>query len=54
MCFCTQKAVTGRLTSAHLESFERFCDLAAERAKSRGMNEEVLNSLLNDSTEELL
>ena len=37
-----------KLTAAHVEAFERFCDSVAEKAKARGLTEEKLSELLSN------
>ena len=37
-----------KLTSAHLDAFERFCDQIGEQAKAKGLTELKLNKLLTD------
>lgn len=37
-----------KLTAAHVEGFERFCDSVAEKAKARGLTEEKLAELLSE------
>jgi hypothetical protein len=39
-----------KLTSAHLDAFERFCDQIGEqaKAKAKGLTELKLNKLLTD------
>ena len=40
------KADYDRLMRRNVESFQRFCDNVGERAKKRGLTEEILGSLL--------
>lgn len=36
-----------KLTSAHLDAFEQFCDRVGDKAKANGLTEEKLDELLS-------
>ncbi len=50
VAFMLSGADYARLTQKNVASFQRFCDEVSDKAKQRGMTEEVLSNILRDES----